>query len=86
MGEVPRPPRDADLLQQFGDRLRSLRAEAQISQERLSELAGLHRTYIGHIERGAVAPTIQTVVRLAEALGRDPGELVARLHSGAAEA
>lgn len=73
---MPRQPRDEALLRAFGDRVRATRSEVGISQERLSELSGLHRTYVGHVERGAVAPTVQTIVRLAQAMNRDPGELL----------
>ena len=47
-----------------------------VSQERLAELAGLHRTYIGHVERGEVNVALFNIVRIASALGVDPGELV----------
>ena len=38
----------------FGERVRRERERLGVSQEKLGELAGLHRTYIGHIERGDV--------------------------------
>ncbi|CAM3679984.1 helix-turn-helix domain-containing protein [Flavobacterium saliperosum] len=40
------------LLKEFGDRIKQLRLEKGISQEKLSFLTGFHRTYIGMIERG----------------------------------
>ena len=40
------------LLNEFGDRIRQLRLQKNISQEKLSFLTGFHRTYIGMIERG----------------------------------
>ena len=40
------------LIKEFGLRIRQLRAENGISQEKLSFLTGFHRTYIGMIERG----------------------------------
>lgn len=43
---------NADLIKEFGLRIRQLRSEKNISQERLSFLTGFHRTYIGMIERG----------------------------------
>jgi transcriptional regulator with XRE-family HTH domain len=73
---VPRRPRDTRLLTAFGDRVRARRTGLGLSQEKLAERAGLHRTYAGHIERGTVTPTLDTIVRLAEALGCDPAELV----------
>jgi len=40
------------LLKEFGDRIRQLRTQEKLSQERLSYKTGFHRTYIGMIERG----------------------------------
>jgi transcriptional regulator with XRE-family HTH domain len=73
---VPRRPRNASLNREFGDRVRAARLERGNSQEQLAELAGLHRTYVGHVERGAVTPTLDTIVRIAAALSLDAGDLV----------
>jgi transcriptional regulator with XRE-family HTH domain len=59
----------------FGDRIRLRRVEAGVSQEKLGELSGLHRTYIGHVERGEVNPTLGSIVKLADALEVDLAEL-----------
>ncbi len=67
------------LLLAFGDRVRVARKSAGLSQERLGEVSGLHRTYIGHVERGEVNPTLVSIVRIATALTADPGELTAGL-------
>ena len=40
------------LLKEFGDRIKQLRLEKNLSQEKLSFATGFHRTYIGMIERG----------------------------------
>jgi transcriptional regulator with XRE-family HTH domain len=63
----------------FGDRVRHHRKHLGISQEKLGELSGLHRTYIGHVERGEVNPTLSSIVRLADALEVDAGVLTAGL-------
>ena len=41
----------SDILREFGEKIRGLRKARGISQEELAEMAGLHRTYIGMIER-----------------------------------
>ncbi|MPZ23444.1 MAG: helix-turn-helix domain-containing protein [Dehalococcoidia bacterium] len=55
----------------FGSKLREHRIAAGISQEQLADLAGLHRTYIGGIERGERNPTLTNIARLARALHVD---------------
>ena len=62
----------------FGAAVRSVRNERGISQERLAEVAGLHRTYIGDIERGERNLSLINIERLALALGIRPSELLAR--------
>lgn len=54
---------------QFGENLRRLRKGAEISQEELGHRASLHRTEIGLLERGARTPRIDTLVKVASALG-----------------
>jgi transcriptional regulator with XRE-family HTH domain len=53
----------------FGANLVALRLEADLSQEELSFRASLHRTEIGLLERGARIPRIDTLAKLAGALG-----------------
>jgi transcriptional regulator with XRE-family HTH domain len=60
----------------FGQRLREVRRGRKISQERLADLAGLHRTYISSVERGQRNVTIETVKKLAESLGVTMAELM----------
>lgn len=62
--------------EELGRRVRASRKTARLSQEKLGELAGLHRTYIGHLERGEVNPSLYNIIRVAAALKVDPAELV----------
>lgn len=55
-------------LLKFGRRIRTERLKRDISQERLGEMAGVHRTYIGMIERGEKNITILNMEKLALAL------------------
>jgi transcriptional regulator with XRE-family HTH domain len=56
--------------------LRSLRAKQGLSQEALAELADLHRTYVGSIERQERNVSLDNVERLAVALGVDIVDLL----------
>lgn len=49
--------------------LREIRLRAGLSQEQLADKAGLDRTYIGRIETGKQSPTVETLEKLACALG-----------------
>lgn len=53
---------------QFGKRVRHEREKRGISQERLGELSGMHRTYIGMLERAEKSATLPTIAKIAEAL------------------
>lgn len=57
-------------------RMRHHRVNARLSQERLAECAGVHRTHIGRIEREETTPSIRMVTQLAEALGVEPTDLL----------
>lgn len=56
--------------------LRSKRAERGLSQEGLAAISGLHRTYVGSVERAERNVSIDNVDRLASALGVDICELL----------
>lgn len=54
--------------QKLGKKLREVRTEAGLSQERLGEITGLDRTYISGIERGVRNPSLRNIEKLAKAL------------------
>jgi transcriptional regulator with XRE-family HTH domain len=65
----------------FGEHLRELRASAGMSQETLAEKAGLHRNYIGHIERGEKTASLDVLVRLAAVFSASLPQLLDRFDS-----
>jgi transcriptional regulator with XRE-family HTH domain len=60
---------EKNILTKFGDRVKELRKEKELSQEELAHLAGLHRTYIGMIERAEKNITLNNIKKIANALG-----------------
>ena len=67
-----------DLRNLFARNLRSLRQAHGMSQEKLAELAGLHRTYVSSVERGERNISIDNIERLAKALDATPELLLRR--------
>ncbi len=63
-------------LKRLGDNLRHIRQSKGLSQEKLAELTGLHRTYIGGVERGERNISLLNLVRIAEAFGVAVADLV----------
>ncbi len=74
-----------ELTRRFGELARRMRLERGLSQERLGELSGLHRNYIGAIERAERTPSIVAADRMARALGTTLGEMFAELERGSGE-
>lgn len=66
----------ANVFVRFGMRLREIRLKKQLSQERLAELAGLHRTYVSSVERGERNISLENIDRLANALGEPMAKLM----------
>jgi Predicted transcriptional regulators len=56
---------------QFGARVAEMRKLRGISQEELAFRCGVHRTYIGSIERGEKSPTLNTIQKIAAGLNTD---------------
>lgn len=73
MGKTPDPFPAARVL---GDRVRALRNDLGWSQERLAEEAELHWTYVSSVERGERNVSLRNILRVAQALGVDPGTLL----------
>jgi len=66
---------EKDLLA-LGREIRRHRNAKGLSQEKLAELAGLNRNYIGFVERAERSPRVTTIFRIARALDLHPGELI----------
>lgn len=64
-----------DLLIAFGNKVRDFRIGLQLSQEQLAAKAGVHRTYVGMIERAEKNITLLNIYKIADALGVDAKEL-----------
>lgn len=65
-----------ELKMKFGERVRALRKEAGFSQEELADKSGLHRTYIGAVERGERNISLINIVNIAHALRVKPSDLL----------
>ncbi len=70
-----------ELTEQLGATIRRLRLSKQVSQENFANLCGLHRTYIGAIERGEKNITVITAKRISTALGLTLTQLFEELES-----
>ncbi len=63
---------EGELQRRFGRNLRRFREERGLSQEAFAEVLGVHRTYMGGVERGERNLTLRSVERLAAMLDVDP--------------
>ena len=69
----------AEDLRNFGLAVRARRLALGMSQEALADKAGLHRTYVGAVERGERNVSLLNIVKIARALEIAPGELMSDL-------
>lgn len=67
---------EGDLQRTVGRNLRRFRLERGLSQEAFADFVGVHRTYMGGIERGERNLTLRSVERLASVLDLEPLELL----------
>lgn len=61
----------------LGNAIRELRARRRLSQEELGFRAGLHRNYVGALERGEINPTFRVLLKLSTGLAFPLSEIVA---------
>lgn len=66
------------LTREFGLALREARMKADFSQEKLSQAAGVHATYVSQVERGLLSPTLDKLETLAKALDLPASTLLRR--------
>lgn len=60
----------------FGEKVRQIRKEKGLSQEALADLAGIDRSYMGHIERGDQNITLTKIYQISEALRVSVSDLI----------
>ena len=63
---------EGDLQRLVGANLRHLRKQRDLTQEEMADAIGVHRTYLGGLERGERNVTLKAVERVADWLGVDP--------------
>ena len=67
------------ILSRFGKTVQRLRTERNISQEKFAELAGVHRAYIGMIERAERNITLLNIEKIAKAFNMSVSELINKM-------
>jgi len=74
----PTPPPDWVVARRrvVGDQIRAARLHVNLTQEKLAELAGMDRQAINRIEQGHASPILDTLIRIADALGVPLADLV----------
>lgn len=82
MPSAPPPDWIRDHRRTVGARIRAARLHANLTQERLAELAGMDRQAINRIEQGHASPLLDNLLRIADVLHVDPGDLIKRPATG----
>ena len=67
-----------DIARRLGETVRRLRKERGISQEAFAHQIGVHRTFMGVVERGETNLSLSNLIRIAHGLGVRPGDLLNR--------
>ena len=68
--------------QRLAQEIISHRKAANLSQEKLAELANIHRTYISQIERGLKSPTLEVIFSICNALLVKPSDVIKGIEDG----
>ena len=68
--------KDRQIQRKLGERVRELRKGKGFSQEGFADACGLHRTYMGSVERGETNPTLSSLATIARALKINTSKLV----------
>lgn len=68
--------RKSDIKKAFGLTVRMFRYKAELSQEKLAELANVHPTYISSVERGERSIGLEKIIALAKGLSVSPKDLM----------
>lgn len=66
---------DETILKRFGERLKTLRTDHCLSQEKLAEISGFHRTYIGMVERGERNISLINILKISNCFNLSISEL-----------
>lgn len=66
-----------EILGKLGSTIRQIRRGRRMTQEDLAEIAGVNVKHLGEVERGNGNPTLQLLIKIADALGEEVSDLFA---------